>query len=95
MDWGPVEGLRVSSHTAWWQDQTLLARCQPAVLMEPFHGIYKAGGHKQVQRASSLITQMGAARGSEGEGSCSGFSGQGAPVLEAQALPCSWTAQRW
>lgn len=44
LDWDPLEGLRVSSHTAWWQDQTLTARCQPAVLMEPFHGIYKAGG---------------------------------------------------
>lgn len=48
----------------------------------------KLGAAGQVQRAFSLITQMGAARGSEGRGPCP-ILGTGAPVLEAQALPCS------
>ena len=51
----PLEGLRVSSHMAWWQDQTVTARWQPPSVNGAFPGIYKAGGRWQFQRAFSLI----------------------------------------
>lgn len=70
----PLEGLRVSSHTAWWQDQTLTAQCQPRSVNGAFHGIYRAGGH-WASPARLLSHHVGG--GSEGQ-------------RGERALPDSW-----